>query len=108
MTRVVFSPAAREDVREITAYTVERFGIAQARLLRRRVQAVVEALADAPHIGRTREELDPPGHRFRYLTLVRSLILVYEPTDEGVRVARILHGARRLANELEQEPGEDG
>lgn len=26
-----------------------------------------------------------------------ELIIVYEPTDEGIRVARLLHGARNLA-----------
>jgi plasmid stabilization system protein ParE len=105
VTRVVLSAAAAEDRRAITAYTVERFGLEQARLLRDRLRAAFEALAETPHIGRLREELDPPGRSFRYFVVMRILIIAYQPTDEGIRVARILHGARRLAAELERDPG---
>ena len=33
--------------------------------------------------------------------------LVYEPTDEGIRVARLLHGARNLAAELDRDAGDE-
>ena len=63
MSRVVLSEAARIDRREITAYTVERFGIGMARRLRDRFQAALNSLAESPLSGRTNEELDPPGHQ---------------------------------------------
>jgi plasmid stabilization system protein ParE len=106
MRRIVFSAAARADRRDITAYTVERFGIQQARRLRDRFEATLSDLAEFPHIGRTNRELDPPGHTFRYAVLMKIFIIVYEPTDVGLRVARLLHGARNLAVELDREAGE--
>jgi hypothetical protein len=38
---------------------------------------------------------------------MKSFIIVYEPTDDGIRVARLLHGARNLAIELDRDSGED-
>ncbi len=107
MSRVVLSAAAKLDRREITAYTVERFGIQQARRLRDRFQATLNALAESPLVGRTHEELDPPGHTFRYSVVMRSFIIVYESVDGGIRVARLLHGARNLAAELGRDAGDD-
>jgi len=107
MSRVVLSEAARIDRREITAYTVEHFGLAQARRLRDHFQAALNSLAESPRIGRTNEELDPPGHTFRYSVVMKSFIIVYEPTDDGIRVARLLHGARHLAAELDRDAGDD-
>lgn len=107
MSRVLLSEAARIDRREITAYTVERFGIQQARRLRDGFRAVLNSLAETPLIGRTNKELDPPGHSFRYLVVMKSFIIVYEPADDGIRVARLLHGARHLAAELDRDAGND-
>jgi hypothetical protein len=38
---------------------------------------------------------------------MKSFIIVYEPTDDGIRVARLLHGARYLAAELDRDAGDD-
>ena len=107
MSRISFSVAAREDRRAITAYTVDRFGIHQARRLRDRFERVLNTLADTPMIGRPRHELDPPGRTFRYFVVMRLFVIVYEPTRAGIRVARILHGMRRLATELDRGAGDD-
>ena len=107
MSRVVLSDAARRDRREITVYTVDRFGIQQARRLRDQFEAMLNTLAESPFIGHTNEELDPPGRKFRYSVMMQSFIIVYEPTELGVRVARILHGARNLAAELVRDAEDD-
>lgn len=108
MSRVVLSEAARTDRREITAYTVEHFGLAQARRLRDQFQVVLNSIAESPGIGRTNEELDPPDHTFRYCVVMKSFIIVCEPTDDGIRVARLLHGAWHLAAELDRDARGDG
>ena len=108
MSRIVFSEAARQDRRAITEYTVERFGIQQARRLRDRFEAVLHSLVEAPLIGHKSPELDPPCHTFRYLVVARAFLIVYEATEEGIRIARLLHGARNLAVELARDAGEDG
>lgn len=107
MNQIILSEAARRDRREITAYTVEHFGVQQARRLRERFEAALNTLAESPIIGRTNEALDPPGHSFRYSVVMKRFIIVYEPTGTGIRVARLLHGARNLAVELERDAGED-
>ena len=105
MSRVLLSAAARQDRRAITEYTVERFGVQQARRLRDRFETLLNALAESPLIGRNREELDPPGHTFRYLVAMKSFVIVYEPAEDGIRIVRLLHGARDLAAELESDAG---
>jgi len=106
VSRLVFSSAARLDRQSITAYTIENFGVEHARRLRQRFEAALNALADSPLVGRTCEALDPLGHAFRYFVVAKLFIVVYEPIENGIRVARILHGARNLAAELEHDSGD--
>ena len=105
MSRVLLSAAVRQDRRAITEYTVKRFGVQQARRLRDRFETLLNALAESPLIGRNREELDPPGHTSRYLVAMKSFVIVYEPAEDGIRIVRLLHGARDLAAELESDAG---
>jgi plasmid stabilization system protein ParE len=105
MSKVVFSKAARADRRAITAY--KRFGVEQARRLRERFEATINSLASAPLSGHRREELDPPGRSFRYLSVLKTFIIVYEPADDGIRVVRLLHGARNLAAEMARDAGDE-
>lgn len=93
-------------LRSITRYTIQHFGLEQARRLRSRFEELMASLAEFPLMGQTKEDLDPPGHDFRYVTLMKVFIVVYEPTEESIRVARILHGARNLAAELDRNAGE--
>ncbi|MCA8953596.1 MAG: type II toxin-antitoxin system RelE/ParE family toxin [Planctomycetes bacterium] len=106
MSRIVLSEAARIDRREITAYTVDRFGIRQARRLREQFQAALERLPESPTLGKARRELDPEGHSFRYFVVMKSFIIVDEPANDGIRVARLLHSARDLAAELDRDAGD--
>ena len=103
--RIVVSEAARDDQRAITAYTAERFGVAQARRLRTTFERVIDLLADTPAIGQQRPDLDPPGHSFRYFVVMKLFIVVYKPTEAGIEIARILHGKRHLAAELDRDSG---
>jgi len=107
MGRIVFSSASRVDRRAITSYTVRRFGPQQARRLRDRFARTLTLLAESPEIGRSMPELDPPDHAFRYVTVANTFIVVYEAVDDGIRVARLLHGARDLAAELGRDPGDE-
>ena len=108
MTLPLFSEAARRDRREITEHTFRQFGMGQARRMREHFEAAFRLLADSPGSGRLRPDLDPQGRDFRYFVVMRRFVVVYEATESGVRVVRILHGARHLAAELEREPGDDG
>lgn len=105
MPRIVLSRAAAADLEEIDEFTIEQFGLDQAVRLRKRFRKVLETLASAPHSAPRREEYDPPGKTFRYCPAVQRFVVVYEPAADGIRVARILHGARNLARELDRESG---
>ena len=70
-------------------------------------QAAMIALADNPLSGRLDEDHSPPGRPFRFRVVLSSFIVVYEPWELGIRVARILHGARFLLAELERDPGDE-
>ena len=108
MKRIVLSEAARDDRRAITEYTVRHFGIQQARRIRNRFESTLSLLAESPMAGHTNHELDPQGHSFRYFAVMKRFIVVYEPNQEGIRVARLLHGATNLAAELTRNAGDDG
>ncbi len=56
-------------------------------------------------MDRSAEGLDPPGHRFRY-SVVLERFIVCEPTENGIRIARLLHGARNVADELARDAGD--
>lgn len=107
MSTVVFSQAVRADRVAITAYTVKHFGLEQARRLRERFETVINSLATSPLTGHRRPDLDPPGRSFRYVAVLKSFIIVYEPVEDGIRVVRLLHGARNLAAELARDAGDE-
>ncbi len=107
MARVLLSNAAAADLEEIGDYTLEKFGLNQAVKIRKQFEETLSALADAPLTAPRREEYDPPGKTFRYRFALKRFVIVYEPADDGIRVARILHGARDLVRELGRETGED-
>jgi toxin ParE1/3/4 len=107
MRRVSLSKAAAADLDEIDNYTLESFGLGQAVRIRRQFQETFRALVEAPLSAPRRKEYDPPGRAFRYFPALKRFIIVYEPVDKGIRVARVLHGARDLAKELEREAGRE-
>lgn len=105
--RLVFSARARADRRQIAAHTLQRFGVAQAKALRTRLERTLKLITDAPSLGAARPDLDPPGRSFRYVVAMRTFVIVYEPTEDQVRVVRILHGARHLVDELRSDGDDD-
>lgn len=107
MIRVQFSSAAADDIREIEAYTVSQFGSEQALNFLDKLQSSIDTIAAMPQMGSLRPALDPPSHQFRYHAILKSFVVVYDVTDNGIRVARVLHGARNLLNELQQNSGEE-
>jgi plasmid stabilization system protein ParE len=104
--RVTLSRAAEADLEAIDAYTIEQFGLRQAIKTAAAFKAAMVALADNPRSGRLDEERSPPGRPFRFRPVLGAFVIVYEPWEKGIRVARVLHGARHLQAELERRPGD--
>jgi toxin ParE1/3/4 len=107
MSRVSLSFAAAADLDEIDEFTIDSFGLDQAIKTAERFRVSFRFLLEMPFSGQLRPDLSPPGRQFRYWTVLGSFIVVYEPAADGIRIARILHGARNLVDELRQDPGDD-
>jgi toxin ParE1/3/4 len=92
------SHEARVDLDSITGYIASSDPGAAERLLAR-FEARLESLADMPGMGRPREEL---RHGLRSSRVGVYLIFYFE-NDDGITIARILHGHRDLPAALETE-----
>jgi toxin ParE1/3/4 len=91
--RLLVSPRAALDLDEITEY-IARDNPARAVSFVAELEAKCRTVADSPKLYPVRADLAPglrmATHR-RYLVLFRDL-----PTENAVRIERVLHGARNL------------
>jgi toxin ParE1/3/4 len=95
--KVTKTPRARTDLVEIAAAIGERSEDAAYRFLRAAAEAFGK-LAEFPGMGARREARDPKlvGLRSWPITGFRNYLVFYTPTRRGIRVLRVLHGARDL------------
>ena len=81
--------AAKNDLRQISAYTKKTWGREQERVYRETMRATLRMIAKTPEIGQKRDELAeglrsfPVGHHIAYYVESRNEIVI----------ARILHPA---------------
>lgn len=85
------SAAARMDLEEIWLYIAQDNPDAADRFIRAIISRFPK-LAMTPELGRRREELSP---RLRSFPL-NNYVIFYRPTENGIEIARVLHGARDL------------
>lgn len=91
MNQFRVSAVARSDLEGIWFYIAQDDPAAADKF----IQAVVSRfskLAALPELGRRREELSP---RLRSFPVGRYVIF-YRPMENGIEIARVLHGARDL------------
>ena len=81
------SHRAETDLAEIADYTIETFGVEQARRYRDDLEACFRSLARNPRLGRSAEWLAAGLRRFEH----RSHIVFYIEDERGVLVVRVLH-----------------
>lgn len=91
MNQYRVSDAARSDLDEIWFYIASDNPDAADKLIRS-VVSRFSMLATAPEIGRLREGLAPRLRSFA----VGNYVIFYRAIDNGVEIARVLHGARDL------------
>lgn len=82
---------ADEDIIELADYVASDSPDAAFRLIDRIFQKC-QTLADNPRLGRRRDELLPGIRSFP----VGNYLIFYEPSDFGVHILRVVHGARDL------------
>ncbi len=91
MPRILRTPQSRADLVEIILY-IRRDNRRAARRWLLTIDEKLRCLADFPGIGRARPEL---GRGLRSFP-VGNYILFYRPTNDGIELIRVLHGARKV------------
>lgn len=100
MAQVSHTVQAERDLLEIWVYYAEQRSVEAAERLLRSLGETCRRLAEMPGIGRSREDLAPG---------LRSLpsndyILYYRRIEDGIRLIRVLHGARQVADLFPEYP----
>ncbi|HEX3861676.1 MAG TPA: type II toxin-antitoxin system RelE/ParE family toxin [Stellaceae bacterium] len=101
MPRFVLSPDARDDLREIRDYLVNRGGSRLARYVLQELTEAFRLLAIRPGIGHLRQDLTPLLVKF---WPVFSYLIVYDPASEPLSIVRVLHGRRDVTTVLRPRP----
>ena len=91
MTDVVLSELAEADLTDIWVFAAQDNAEAADRLVDQ-IHEKCQFLATTPKAGRQRPELDPSIRSFA----AGSYVIFYREADNGIEVARVLHGRRDI------------
>jgi toxin ParE1/3/4 len=94
MAEYRLSKRAYADIVGIGDYTIERFGIEQARRYRDRLEDAFQALADHPGRGRPADDVAPGLRRWNY----QSHAVFFRLESRGIDCARAASGDGRRAS----------
>ncbi len=95
MARIVRSRLARADLRDAWLYIAQDNIDAADRFLERMDQ-IVRMISERPEIGESQDDLKRGLRRF----VAGNYLIFYESMPKGIRVVRVLHGARRWEEEF--------
>jgi toxin ParE1/3/4 len=95
MAHILRSKLARADLRDAWLYIAQDSIDAADRLLER-IDRTIRIIAESPAIGEPQNDLKHGLRRF----VVGNYLIFYEPIPGGIRVVRVLHGARRWEEEF--------
>lgn len=98
MGDVRFSNAAVQDLRDIEAFSADRFGPAMTADYLAGLREALVRLGEHPAIGGRRDDLLPGIRALRY----RSHRIYYGTHQQGVVILRLLHFARQVRRDLVQ------
>jgi toxin ParE1/3/4 len=90
------TPAAREDIEQVLAYSEEVWGLEQSDRYENRLYERLQRLRTSPERGRSRQEL-ADGLRS---VLADHHLIYYTHDDQAVIVHRILHERRQVTGEM--------
>lgn len=88
--RLEISESARADIFDLQDQGMRNFGLHQTERFLDSLVDTLDTLAFMPGIGREFTEFDPPIRVHRY----KSLVIVYQISEDVVRVSRVLHARR--------------
>ena len=95
--KVIPSPEAEQDLAEIAEYLAERSCRTALRFLDA-AEAAFGRLAEMPELGAVFESVNPVLSNLRVWSIhgFQSYLIFYRPSERGIEVVRVLHGARDL------------
>jgi toxin ParE1/3/4 len=96
MIRLVYSRQAAFDIDEITAFSVEQFGVAVTDDYLTGLEAACEVLREFPEMAAIYPRVKPEMRCLIY----RSHRIFYRADDEQVLVVRVLHHARDVGRAM--------
>lgn len=91
MSRYIFSPSAKLDLKEISRY-IAMFNPTASRRLKNRIQQQCKRLANFPNMGVNRDDLELGLRSFP----VDDYLIFYRAIDNGVEIVRVISGYRDL------------
>jgi toxin ParE1/3/4 len=97
--RLVFSPEARNDLRQLSNYIAEQSGSARAIAYLDRIEAFCMGLQDFPERGTRRDDLWPG---LRTMGFERRVTVAFTVEANTVTILRILYGGRDLEVSFEE------
>lgn len=94
--RLVLTRLARDDIRNIQAFTIQRWGVEQATAYEKAIDQALERLQVAPRLGRPRDDLrsDLRGY------VVEQHVIFYRIEGTDVVVQRVLHSRQDIVDEM--------
>ena len=98
-------PAADRDLEDQAAYLAQEASLQIALRFYDDAGATFEKLARMPGIGQQRESANPrlAGLRVWRVESFENHLIFYRPTDKGLEIVRVLHGARDIDSILANE-----
>ena len=96
MAEVRLTSRAEADLAGIADYSIETFGIEQARRYRDDLDACFRTIAENPRLGRSAEALFRGLRRIEH----RSHVVFYLVDESGILIVRILHSSMDSARHL--------
>jgi toxin ParE1/3/4 len=92
MGRLEVSPEAERDLEDIAFYIAEQSSsLDRSRSFLQLIQRTCKLLATQPEMGQLRPEFATGNYRS---FTVGNYVIYFRPIDDGIRIARILHGSR--------------
>ncbi|WP_082788227.1 type II toxin-antitoxin system RelE/ParE family toxin [Sphingorhabdus sp. M41] len=87
MPELHLSRQAASDLAEIADYTINEFGIDQARLYRDQLRGCFLSQLDNPQLGRSAEDVSPGLRRIRQ----QAHVVFYKYAQNELLIVRVLH-----------------
>ena len=97
MSTLIISPRAEEDLEEIWNFSASRDAEAADRLINNIISQFDHLLA-YPEAGRARHDLLVNLRSFP----IKSYLIFYQPTDDGIEIFRVLHGSRDIQQAFDE------